>query len=127
MEIIYIIWNFICNLLFFGWTDGNIYIAVDPITVILVAIALAETGDKFVDEKKKAKLERQIGKLSSDEKQLLLDKVQREQNFKAKTQIINNAVKESQDIDNKKQKVGIIIGISGILISIFLMFKITKE
>lgn len=127
MEITYIIWNFICNLLFFGWTDGNIYIAVDPITVILVAIALAETGDKFVDEKKKAKLERQIGKLSSDEKQLLLDKVQREQNFKAKTQIINNAVKESQDIDNKKQKVGILIGISGILISIFLIFKITKE
>jgi hypothetical protein len=127
MEIIYIIWNFLCNLLFFGWTDGNIYIALDPITVILVAVALAETGDKFVDEKKKAKLERQIGKLSSDEKQLLLDKVQREQNFKAKTQIINNAVKESQDIDNKKQKVGIIIGISGILISIFLMFKITKE
>ena len=90
-------------------------------------MALYESGDKAVDAKRKAELERKIGYLNEQEKALLLEKAQKAQNKQAQVALILQEVELRDQLDKKKENVGIAIGIGGILIAVILIYVLTKK
>ena len=127
MDIIIAISDFIYQFLFTGWAGENVILAVDPVTIVLVGMALYETGDKAVDAKRKAELERKIGYLNEQEKALLLEKAQKAQNKQAQVALILQEVELRDQLDKRKENVGIAIGIGGILIAVILIYVLTKK
>jgi hypothetical protein len=128
MDIIIAISDFIYQFLFTGWAGENVILAaVDPVTIVLVGMALYESGDKAVDAKRKAELERKIGYLNEQEKALLLEKAQKAQNKQAQVALILQEVELRDQLDKKKENVGIAIGIGGILIAVILIYVLTKK
>jgi hypothetical protein len=90
-------------------------------------MALYETGDKAVDAKRKAELERKIGKLNEEEKALLLEKAQKAQNKQAQVALILEEVELRDQLDKRKENVGIAIGIGGVLVAVILIYILTKN
>ena len=127
MGLIIAISDFIYQFLFTGWAGENVILAVDPVTIVLVGMALYETGDKAVDAKRKAELERKIGSLNEQEKELLLEKAQKAQNKQAQVALILQEVELRDQLDKRKENVGIAIGIGGILIAVILIYVLTKK
>jgi hypothetical protein len=127
MGLIIAISDFIYQFLFTGWAGENVILAVDPVTIVLVGMALYETGDKAVDAKRKAELERKIGSLNEQEKALLLEKAQKAQNKQAQVALILQEVELRDQLDKRKENVGIAIGIGGILIAVILIYVLTKK
>jgi hypothetical protein len=127
MGLIIAISDFIYQFLFTGWAGENVMLAVDPVTIVLVGMALYETGDKAVDAKRKAELERKIGSLNEQEKALLLEKAQKAQNKQAQVALILQEVELRDQLDKRKENVGIAIGIGGILIAVILIYILTKK
>ena len=127
MDIIIAISDFIYQFLFTGWAGENVILAVDPVTIVLVGMALYESGDKAVDAKRKAELERKIGSLNEQEKALLLEKAQKAQNKQAQVALILQEVELRDQLDKRKENVGIAIGIGGILIAVILIYVLTKK
>ena len=127
MDIIIAISDFIYQFLFTGWAGENVILAVDPVTIVLVGMALYEVGDEAVDAKRKAELERKIGYLNEQEKALLLEKAQKAQNKQAQVALILQEVELRDQLDKKKENVGIAIGIGGILIAVILIYVLTKK
>jgi hypothetical protein len=127
MDIIIAISDFIYQFLFTGWAGENVILAVDPVTIVLVGMALYESGDKAVDAKRKAELERKIGYLNEQEKALLLEKAQKAQNKQAQVALILQEVELRDQLDKRKENVGIAIGIGGILIAVILIYVLTKK
>jgi hypothetical protein len=127
MGLIIAISDFIYQFLFTGWAGENVILAVDPVTIVLVGMALYESGDKAVDAKRKAELERKIGYLNEQEKALLLEKAQKAQNKQAQVALILQEVELRDQLDKRKENVGIAIGIGGILIAVILIYVLTKK
>lgn len=127
MDVIIAISDFIYQFLFTGWAGENVILAVDPVTIVLVGMALYESGDKAVDAKRKADLERKIGKLNEEEKALLLEKAQKAQNKQAQVALILEEVELRDQLDKRKENAGIAIGIGGILIAVILIYVLTKK
>ena len=127
MGLIIAISDFIYQFLFTGWAGENVILAVDPVTIVLVGMALYESGDKAVDAKRKAELERKIGSLNEQEKELLLEKAQKAQNKQAQVALILQEVELRDQLDKRKENVGIAIGIGGILIAVILIYVLTKK
>ena len=127
MDVIIAIWDFICHALFYGWAGDNVILAIDPVTIVLVGMALYETGDKAVDAKRKADLERKIGKLNEEERALLLEKAQKAQNKQAQVALILQEVELRDQLDKRKENVGIAIGIGGVLVAVILIYILTKN
>jgi len=88
---------------------------------------LYETGDKAVDAKRKADLERKIGKLNEEERALLLEKAQKAQNKQAQVALILQEVELRDQLDKRKENVGIAIGIGGVLVAVILIYILTKN
>ena len=127
MEIVTAIWEFIINLLFYGWAGEDVYLAIDPVTVALVALALAETGKKASDEKKKARFERALGKLTAEERALLLEQAQKKKNAQEQQAIVLQAIADREALDKRREKIGLYIGIGGVILSVILILYITKN
>ena len=127
MGLIIAISDFIYQFLFTGWAGENVILAVDPVTIVLVGMALYEVGDEAVDAKRKAELERKIGSLNEQEKALLLEKAQKAQNKQAQVALILQEVELRDQLDKRKENVGIAIGIGGILIAVILIYVLTKK
>jgi hypothetical protein len=127
MGLIIAISDFIYQFLFTGWAGENVILAVDPVTIVLVGMALYETGDKAVDAKRKAELERKIGSLNEQEKELLLEKAQKAQNKQAQVALILQEVELRDQLDKRKENVGIAIGIGGVLMAVILIYVLTKK
>ena len=127
MGLIIAISDFIYQFLFTGWAGENVILAVDPVTIVLVGMALYETGDKAVDAKRKAELERKISSLNEQEKELLLEKAQKAQNKQAQVALILQEVELRDQLDKRKENVGIAIGIGGVLIAVILIYVLTKK
>ena len=127
MGLIIAISDFIYQFLFTGWAGENVILAVDPVTIVLVGMALYETGDKAVDAKRKAELERKIGSLNEQEKALLLEKAQKAQNKQAQVALILQEVELRDQLDKRKENVGIAIGIGGVLMAVILIYVLTKK
>jgi hypothetical protein len=127
MGLIIAISDFIYQFLFTGWAGENVILAVDPVTIVLVGMALYESGDKAVDAKRKAELERKIGYLNEQEKALLLEKAQKAQNKQAQVALILQEVELRDQLDKRKENVGIAIGIGGVLMAVILIYVLTKK
>jgi len=128
MDIIIAISDFIYQFLFTGWAGENVILAaVDPVTIVLVAMALYEVGDEAVDAKRKSELERQIGSLNEQEKALLLEKAQKAQNKQAQVALILEELKLRDQLDKRKENVGLAIGIGGVLMAVILIIVLTKK
>ena len=123
IELISQIWNF----LFWGCVgDANVFLAVDPITLVIVAYTIGKGIKTSSDIKKRDDLERKIEKLSADEKAILLEKVQKEKDAKARLQIVTNTIDQREQLDKEKEQYGIGIGLIGIFLAVFLITKIKK-
>lgn len=127
MEIVTAIWEFIVNLLFYGWAGEDVILAIDPVTITLVAIALAETGKKAADEKKKADFERALGKLTAEERALLLEQAQKKKNAQEQQAIVLQAIADREAIDKRREKIGLYIGIGGVILSVILILYLTSN
>ena len=127
MDIIIAISDFIYQFLFTGWAGENVILAVDPVTIVLVGMALYEVGDEAVDAKRKAELERKIGSLNEQEKALLLEKAKKAQNKQAQVSLILQELELRDQLDKRKENVGIAIGIGGVLIAVILIYVLTKK
>lgn len=127
MEIVTAIWEFIVNLLFYGWAGEDVMLAIDPVTITLVAIALAETGKKAADEKKKAEFERALGKLTAEERALLLEQAQKKKNAQEQQAIVLQAIADREAIDKRREKIGLYIGIGGVILSVILILYLTSN
>ena len=127
MDIIIAISDFIYQFLFTGWAGENVILAVDTVTIVLVGMALYEVGDEAVDAKRKAELERKIGSLNEQEKALLLEKAKKAQNKQAQVSLILQELELRDQLDKRKENVGIAIGIGGVLIAVILIYVLTKK
>ena len=127
MEILTAIWEFITHLLFYGWADEDVILAIDPVTIILVSIALAETGKKAADEKKKAEFERALGKLTAEERALLLEQAQKKKNAQEQQAIVLQAIADREALDKRREKIGLYIGIGGVILSVILILYLTNN
>lgn len=127
MEILTAIWEFIVNLLFYGWAGEDVILAIDPVTVTLIAIALAETGKKASDAKKAAEFERALGKLTAEERALLLEQAQKKKNAQEQQAIVLQAIADREALDKRREKIGLYIGIGGVILSVILILYLTKN
>ena len=123
IELINQIWNF----LFWGCVgDANVFLAIDPITIAIVVYTLGAGVKKGSDIKKRDDLTRRIEKLSSEQKALLLEKVQKEKNAEARLKIVTNTIDQREQLDKEKEQYGIGIGLIGVFLAVFLITKIKK-
>lgn len=127
MDLILATYHFFIEHLFYGWTAEEVMLAIDPVTVVLVGIALGKSTKKGIDVKKKDDLERKISKLDADEKESLLKRVNKESDLQAKTDLIIQAANKREEIAERKKKTGILIGSIGLSLSIILIYYITKK
>jgi len=127
MDLILATYHFFIEHVFYGWTGEEVMLAIDPVTVVLVGIALGKSTKEGIDVKKKDELERKISKLDAEEKELLLKRVNKESDLQAKTDLIIQAANKRDEISERKKKTGILIGSLGLSLSIILIYYITKQ
>jgi len=127
MDLILATYHFFIEHVFYGWTGEDVMLAIDPVTVVLVGIALGKSTKEGIDVKKKDELERKISKLDAEEKELLLKRVNKESDLQAKTDLIIQAANKRDEISERKKKTGILIGSLGLSLSIILIYYITKQ